>query len=209
MAAPLRPSQPPDGCNTHAAKRARTSPGVDAPPGQETLDATWVLYNQDEASVWPELQEGPFMGSRLVSPDDQCIYGMVSTEISRMPFAVVACTRTPWPLNGPVGYRLHQRGGYWSPCVRAAYSLVEEPFPKLQESERSKHSLMDFVDCGASFVLHALLNLHTYIGYQVTFYEAHGGLCFPGLADRREYLLFQSRSRSAVEEEVKSALSHS
>ena len=110
MAAPLRPSQPPDGCNTHAAKRARTSPGVDAPPGQETLDATWVLYNQDEASVWPELQEGPFMGSRLVSPDDQCIYGMVSTEISRMPFAVVACTRTPWPLNGPVGYRLHQRG---------------------------------------------------------------------------------------------------
>ena len=43
----------------------------------------------------------------------------------------------------------------------------------MPQPEKGYFTLQEFIDCGASFVVRALLDLHTYMGCQFEFYRFH------------------------------------
>ena len=131
------------------------------------------------------------------------IYGMIDvTHGAKVPFAVVGCSETPWPILDPVGYRFHLEGYNGLPCCRAAYCRVQKQFPTMPLREKGYSTLQDFIDCGASFVVRALLELHTYIGCQFEFYKVHEIIFNAEREKRATFKYLNLASRTVVGEEI-------
>ena len=72
----------------------------------------------------------------------------------------------------------------------------------MPQTEKGYSTLQDFIDCGASFVVRALLDLHTYIGCQIEFYNFHDKICNAEREKRAPFRFLNLESRTAVENEL-------
>ena len=72
----------------------------------------------------------------------------------------------------------------------------------MPQTQKGYYTLQEFIDCGALFVVRALLNLHNYIGHQFEFYNFQDKICNAEREKRATFKFLNLDSRTVVGDEL-------